>query len=404
MYRAIVGWLERGFRFRLLDACRTPGNGQCRARRPAKRRRELDEFQHVKATCAAFDGREFLLAPSKGARDSGLRKAARLPARTQPIHQLSILCTVNRLGHDRRALVAVKDSRTDNAVTGKSCGIPWAWAANIGPRFRTACRLTHDARQPTLDRSCESPPAEDLEALSLVEVAALLAFLRSTHDRAPISPCAGLTQALATWLEQRGAIGLAVRGDAWDASGIMRAIYDPLAWRVRLQPAGHGDLASLLASRLIALVREDESLKDKLTLWELLANAEVEGYFTHLLRKHGFDPDWALDTRDEAQRWRPGLSLSQLRYVVWASVREGAAAYLRSRGDPDEARSAISQELRRRARWVEVRPDAGLSFMPATTSRQSVLLRLFLEDIAPIGKQYWLVPPELSVLRSLLRA
>lgn len=270
-------------------------------------------------------------------------------------------------------------------------------------RYRTARRLTNDGRQPTLDRSRELPPAEDLAALNLVEVAALLALLRSTNDRAPISPCAGLTQALACWLEQRGAIELAEDRNLLHASPAMRAIYDPLAWRVRWPNAGDPDLAAQVHARLAELTQGEDALGYKFTLWELLANAEVEGYLTHLLRKHGFDPDWALDARDQSERWKMGVSLAQMRYVAWASVREGAAAYLRSGGDPDEARTAIAQEIRRRARWVQSRPGAGYTFLPAPTTRQAVLLRLFLEDIARIGNQYWLVPPSLEAMRTLIQ-
>lgn len=273
----------------------------------------------------------------------------------------------------------------------------------MAPRFRTARRLTNDGCQPTLDRSHEAPPAEDLAALSLPETSFLLALLRSTTDRAPTTPSSGLTQAIALWLERRGVIALCDDRDLlFPNVPPARAIYDPIAWRYLWAAAAAPGFLESVRARLDTLTLAPESLASKTVLWQLLADAEVEGYLAHLLRKHGFDPEWCLDARDQGDRWTRGLSLAQMRYVVWASVREGASAFLRSNGDLDDARLAIAQELRRRARWVQSKPHAGFSFLPAPTTRQSVLLTIFLEGIAPIGQHYWLSPPTADSLRHLL--
>lgn len=262
--------------------------------------------------------------------------------------------------------------------------------------------MTNDARQPTLDRSREAPTATDLAALSLVEAAALLALARSTFERAPISPCTGLTEALSVWLEQRGVIELGQDRDLLQVTPALRAVYDPIVWRFRWTVANEPGFAEHVRTRLAELVDAPDSIHMKLVLWQLLANAEVEGYLAHLLRKHGFDPQWAFDARDQSERWQRGLSLAQMRYVAWASVREGAAVYLRSGGDTEVSRDSIAQEMRRRSRWVESRRDAGFSFLPAAATRQSILLTIFLESVAPIGQQYWLACPDLVSLQDHL--
>jgi hypothetical protein len=236
----------------------------------------------------------------------------------------------------------------------------------------------------------------------LIETASLLAFHRSTADRAPITPCFGLTQALALLLQRQEILKCHSGRDPPDESEpLWRTIYDPIAWQYVGAWSHIESFESAVRQRLLELATSDNTTADKLALWQTLASAEAEGYLAHLLRRHGFDVRWAVDAADSGASWSDGLSLARMRYVVWASVREGAAAFLRSRGDPDEARSAIAAELRRRSRWLDGRLDLGQSFLPAPNARHSVLVTTFLEDIAPLGQSYWLIQPSIAALQNL---
>jgi hypothetical protein len=261
--------------------------------------------------------------------------------------------------------------------------------------------LTHEAAQPTLNRTLEASPAEASHALSLVEAAALRAFHRATTQRSPITPCFSLTQALVVLLVRRGFLALCTDDDLNGSEPFWRALYDPLRWRYlgSWEPALQVD--DELRQRVRDLAARDDAIDTKLLLWRLLANAEIEGYLAHLLRRHGFSPQWAIDASDSTIYWENGLSLAQMRYVVWASVREGAAAFLRWGGDLEGARDAIATELRRRAHWIEGRPDLGQTFLPPSNARQPTLLTVFLEDIASLEQRYWLVNPSLTALRDL---
>jgi hypothetical protein len=261
--------------------------------------------------------------------------------------------------------------------------------------------LTDEAAQPTLNRSHEASPAEALHALTLVEATALRAFHLATTHRAPITPCLGLTQALVVLMVRRGVFELCADNDLSGSEPFWRATYDPLRWRYLTGWEQTPESERSLRQRLRELADREDVAPGKLGLWRLLANAEVEGYFAHLLRRHGFSPQWAVDASDSTAYWDYGLSLAQMRYVVWASVREGAAAFLRSGGDPDDARDAIATELRRRARWIEGKPDLGQTFLPPPNARQSTLLTVFLEDVAPLDQRYWLTNPSLTALRDL---
>jgi hypothetical protein len=261
--------------------------------------------------------------------------------------------------------------------------------------------LTHEAAQPTLNRTLEAPPAEALHALNLVEAAALRALQHATAQRAPITPCFTLTQALVVLLARRGILELRTDGDLNGGEPLWRALYDPLRWRYLSGWEHTPQLEGALRDWLRELVHRKDAAAVKLTIWRLLANAEIEGYFAHLLRRHGFSPQWAVDASDSTAAWGSGLSLAQMRYVVWASVREGAAAFLRSGGDAEGAREAIALELRRRARWIEGRPDLGQTFLPHPNARRSTLLVVFLEEIAPLGQAYWLANPSTDAIRTL---
>ena len=249
--------------------------------------------------------------------------------------------------------------------------------------------MTHGASQPTLGAHDVST-ADGIESLHLIEAAALLALWRSTSERAPISPCTSLSFGLAEWLQRRRVIEIDAQRDQAVA---VRAIYDPISWTFVWPEASDPAFGDILWVRVRSLAEVPDASAYKVVMWRMLASAELEGYLGSLLRRHQLDSSWAVDVRDEDRMDQGRISLAQMRYVVWASVREGAAAFMRSGGDPGEAREAIARELRRRAQWVESRPDWGAGYVPHHGGMQSILLRIFLDDIAPMGERYWTSPP-----------
>ena len=251
--------------------------------------------------------------------------------------------------------------------------------------------VTHGASQPTLEVAPDPPSAYGLGSLLLPELAALLALCRATRERAPTTPAPHFSQEMAAWLSGRKVIVL----NPASADGVVhRAIYDPITWRFLWASASETGFEQATEVRIRAVAAQAEGLEQKVLLWRMLASAEIEGYMANQLRRHGFDPAWWVDVSDRGERWTSGrLSLAQMRYVVWASVREGASAYLRWNGDLAAAREAILQEIWRRSRWVETKPDWGSGFLPAGAGLQSIMLTIFLELVAPIGTRYWTQPP-----------
>jgi len=259
--------------------------------------------------------------------------------------------------------------------------------------------LSHETTQSTLDGTAPTAPAENLQGLTLLETAALLAIHRATRDRAPVSPSIYLTEALFVLLEKRHILKRCAEGDLRKPDGLQRAIYDPVCWRYLADWRATPLLESAIESHLRVCASDERSLHDRLQLWRALADAEVEGYLAHLLRRHAFEARWAMDL--PPTRWESGITLSQMRYVIWASVREGAAAFLRTSLDHDHARMVIASAVQRRAQWIAGRPDMGESFVPHASARPSLLLGIFLSDVAPLGSAYWRSTPTLKALRTI---
>ena len=159
--------------------------------------------------------------------------------------------------------------------------------------------MTHGAPKPNLAGALEVLPTDGIDSLSLAEAAALLAFWRSTKERAPVSPSRDFTYLLGAWLQRRGVLEFCLDSNPSDPAGPpARAIYDPLSWRYVWPCAADSDFAPLLRIRLRGLAAERSLVGARVDLWRMLADSELEGYLGNLLRRHCFDPRWALDLRD----------------------------------------------------------------------------------------------------------
>lgn len=182
----------------------------------------------------------------------------------------------------------------------------------------------------------------------------------------------------------------------------IRAIYDPLSW----QYDGFEDLdrlQSALLSHLYELSASADQSPLKLNLWKELAWAEASGYMRHLLARQSMEGDWANSLLQSVALDMDALPLGKQRYVVWAGVRQGSVAYLRSAGNPAAVYESIQNDMRRRARWVAVEPNREIGFVPAQGWRRSILLSLFIEEMTTLGDQYWSLIPSLEAIEAFPR-
>lgn len=256
--------------------------------------------------------------------------------------------------------------------------------------------MSHDARQPTLPAQHDGSLEDRIRRLGLSDAAALAAFVAATDDPAPLTPTLRFTFELAERLRRQQVLRLLdvmPRSPSW---GQARAIYDPIAWEYLTDPLEPGVLRRLATQHLQECVTASTP-SDALWLWQRLTDAELEGYVAHLLRRHQMDGGWIRAILDRAMPELADLSLARRRAVAWAGVREGAAAFLRTRGDAAQCVEAIVCEFRRQARWM-LRHDApATSWMPQSSWRQPLLLSLFLSHYS-LGQRYWTEVPSLPAL------
>jgi hypothetical protein len=256
--------------------------------------------------------------------------------------------------------------------------------------------LSHDANQPTLSARRDDPFTARLGRLGFIEAIALDAFERAKDDPAPIGPTLRLTFDLGRRLELGGLLRILPhlpRHPDWLHA---RAVYDPIAWEYLVEPPEPGVLRALIAQQLVTVGAQTNN-PDKVALWQMLVDAEFESYLAHLLRRHQLEASWARELVERLTPELPALCLARRRALAWSGVREGAAAFLRSRGDGRQSFEAMACELRRQARWMLRNAPEANRWLPRGGWRQPLLLTVFL-SLVPLGPSYWTEVPSLEAL------
>ena len=257
--------------------------------------------------------------------------------------------------------------------------------------------MSHDATQPTLHARPEGFLADRIAALGLVDLVALASFEASRDDPAPIAPSLKLTFELAGRLQRAHVLQLLEGHPRGTVFGQARALYDPIAWEYLADPPDPGVLRQWVA-RAIQQRAVGDVGESGFWLWQRLAGAELEGYIAHLLRRHQMEPGWAGALIERTEHELEDLCLSQRRALSWAGLKEGAAVFLRTKGDARQCIDAIVAEVRRRARWQRRHQPDAASWMPNGAWRQPLLLRTFLATF-PLAHRYWTDVPSLAPFR-----
>lgn len=268
----------------------------------------------------------------------------------------------------------------------------------MGSTGHPRIRLSHDTTQPTLNSRRLGSLADRIDSLGVIDLTALASFEASRDDPAPISPTLRLTFELAGRLRQAHVLQLldeVPRGLSW---GQARAIYDPISWAYLADPPEPGVLREHVATQLRQRI-SDCAGEEPLWLWQRLADAELESYSAHLLRRHQMDPTWARALVDRTESELEELCLAQRRALSWVGLKEGAATFLRTKGDAKQCLDSIVSEIRRQARWLRRHQPLASEWIPSAAWRQPLLLRTFVSAF-PLGYRYWTEVPSLSAFES----
>lgn len=235
----------------------------------------------------------------------------------------------------------------------------------------------------------------------MVDATALVAFESARDESAPIAPTLRLTFSLADRLRKRSILRLLDVPPRTPGYGQARAIYDPVAWEYLADPPEVGALLAIASAQLKMSVAAALPI-DVHWLWHAIAEAELESYAAHLLRRHQMDGAWVRPILERTESELAALSLAQRRALLWFGIREGAASFLSTRGDAAKCVEAIVCEVRRQARWTLRHEPQATSWLPQSSGRQPLLLATFLGSF-PLGNSYWTEVPTLDTVAKLLR-
>lgn len=111
------------------------------------------------------------------------------------------------------------------------------------------------------------------------------------------------------------------------------------------------------------------------------------------------EPSWARALVDRTESELEELCLAQRRAMLWVGLKEGAATFLRTKGDPKQCLDAIVSEIRRQARWLRRHQPLSAEWVPSTAWRQPLLLRGFLATF-PLGYRYWTEVPSATAIET----
>lgn len=244
--------------------------------------------------------------------------------------------------------------------------------------------------QPTLPPT-DSELTQYAQSLGFMRLAAWYSLERSTLVQAPFSTGAPLTQKLFRSLEEAGLLRARRDGD----TSVRRSLYEPTTWSYLIDWGDPSQLTSTLLAALRELATNENSTAAKVELWESLADAELETYLAHQLRRHALDPaDASQIVQTMNEEWA-GQCLARKRYLVWSGVRGAAAALLRAGMDQEAARTALQDEMRRRSRWFVMKealnelPKHEYCFVPDSQWRRPILLDTLLGFLFPMELAYW---------------
>lgn len=259
------------------------------------------------------------------------------------------------------------------------------------PEPRVVCARLQQTLPPT-----ERDLALFAESLGWTRLAVWYALERSSAVHAPFSTGQPLTQSLVHSLVDVGLV------DVGDSTGIdgRRALYEPLVWRYRCDVGNPSRLQTLLERALAAQSVQLAAKPAQRELWEALAEAEVETYLAHLLRRYAFDSARAEGIMEAMRGEWEGHSLARRRYLAWSGARGGAAALVRTNLDQDVAQKLMVEEMRRRSRWLAAKqaarelPPADYCFMPESHWKRPILLDLLISTALPDANIYWTAVPD----------
>ena len=243
--------------------------------------------------------------------------------------------------------------------------------------------LTHPKLAPCVE-------ALDLRQATFLAAALLdpqsLTQIRYAQVRSRLAPHWGLATQMLIELSECGAIVLEPLADSHPAWAPQAKISFP-AWRLSEAFAALKELSGQVIGHARARAGDQDASDELFTLWRELAISESAGFLGAELADHRFDEDWALTAVPALERGLRRLSVNQMSYFCWLSVREAASRYLRFPGSVSSLADGLVAYIDQRVdralseRWV-IRDWSGARRVVSSVAQ------VFSEQVTDLGADY----------------
>lgn len=236
-----------------------------------------------------------------------------------------------------------------------------------------------------------------ISELSFTETIALYALYKARHQYRPLAPTINCALEIMRPLVDRGILAVPWPNLAWSDNVIGESTtYERLGWRLDWPAITDELLETGLEERLSEF--KTDSAPDEMTaeLWRSIASAEAIDYLSHQLNESGLPREWCLDSAPVISKLLRHWSITHVRYFVWAGVRAGCTAHLRSRSDERATRDAIVRDLTTRPSRAAAELWQINGFAPTNRFSYSIIGEALARFALPSASTYWTCIPSMD--------
>lgn len=227
----------------------------------------------------------------------------------------------------------------------------------------------------------------------------LLALIQTHHSPMRLAPTAEATHAVLSVLATLGLIRVDPTGHV---GGQPVVGGQKFTWAYTWPHAAFEDLEGYLKHFLTAEGRDPSFAAVWLRIWQELLPQETYAYLQHQLRIHHFGDSYLAGLTPLLDPYESRYSLGHWRYACWAAVRSMASASLQHPGNAEILKHTLASELPRRLKLAQGSFEGKLCFSPSHSLPDSALTRIFSTTATGLEDQYWIAPPSLAALQSVL--
>ena len=239
--------------------------------------------------------------------------------------------------------------------------------------------------------------------LAAITDAPMASSYRYGKSRSRLAPHWGFAAQMLNELVECGAVELRAYSEPYRAWAPAPPPTSEPEWQLTATFAAASHLQAHVAAHAKSLAAMPAAGDELYTIWRELAISEAAGFLSNELGEHRFDETWAFAAVPALERGLRRLSVNQMFYFCWMSVRETASRYLRYPASVHNLADGL-------VTYIEQRVDRALAERWAIrewsySSRRvpSNVALVFSEQLTDLGAEYLSTVPSRSRLAVPIR-